>query len=186
MTEPDRLQRETPRRLIAAATEAFNTDGFDGTDSNRIARRAGFAPQTFYRWFADKTEIFIQVYLTWQDQEATALQALIADAAEDEALVKVCVAHHTAYRQFRRSLRRLAIEDPRVRAARAEGRRRQLAKLAALQIDSSPAELAVRLLQVERLADAIAEGEFADLGLTDAAAQRELARLIRELRGRAA
>ena len=35
----------------------FIESGYAGTDTNRIARRAGFAPQTFYRWFADKTAI---------------------------------------------------------------------------------------------------------------------------------
>lgn len=186
MTEPesDRFQRETPRRLIAAAADEFNAQGFDGTDTNRIARRAGFAPQTFYRWFSDKTDIFIRVYEAWQREEVDALQALLAEAADDAALVRVCIAHHTAHRQFRRSLRRLAIEDPRVRAARASSRQRQIAQLSALRPERRPEDLAARLLQVERLADAIAEGEFADMGMTDIAAERELARLIRELRGR--
>ena len=41
----------TRERLIRAALRAFGRGGFQGTDSNRIARAAGFAPQTFYRWF---------------------------------------------------------------------------------------------------------------------------------------
>ena len=61
MVDSDEV-KTTPERLIAAAAAEFREAGFAGTDSNRIARRAGFAPQTFYRWFKDKTEIFIAVY----------------------------------------------------------------------------------------------------------------------------
>jgi AcrR family transcriptional regulator len=43
----------TSNDLIAAAAAEFNEFGFSGTDTNRIARRAGYAPQTFYRWFKD-------------------------------------------------------------------------------------------------------------------------------------
>ena len=43
-------------------------------------------------------------------------------------------------------------------------------------------DLAVRQFQFERLADAIAEGEFADMGLGEDAARAEFARLIDELR----
>src|SRR5215470_8598720 len=56
----------TGEKLVRAAAREFNEHGFLGTDTNRIARRAGFAPQTFYRWFGDKTEIFIKVYEQWQ------------------------------------------------------------------------------------------------------------------------
>lgn len=178
----DRMQRDTPRRLVAAAAEAFNTLGFDGTDTNRIARSAGFAPQTFYRWFTDKTDIFIRVYEDWQRQEAAAMRALIADAADDSELVRACVAHHAAYLMFRRSLRRLAIEDPRVRAARAESRLRQIEKMTRMTPGLDRADLAARLLQIERLADALAEGEFADMGFETAAAEAALGRLIRSLR----
>ena len=56
--EPQRMDASTRTsgtgtKLIAAAAAEFNDHGFSGTDSNKIARRAGFAPQTFYRWFKD-------------------------------------------------------------------------------------------------------------------------------------
>jgi AcrR family transcriptional regulator len=67
MTEPAAGVAADPKpstreRLVQAAAAEFREQGFAGTDTNRIARRAGFAPQTFYRWFTDKTEIFIAVY----------------------------------------------------------------------------------------------------------------------------
>lgn len=179
----DRLQRETAQKLLAAAASEFNEQGFEGTDTNKIARRAGFAPQTFYRWFADKTEIFIKVYETWQQQELGILRKLMAENAPDARLVQAVVAHHRAHLRFRRSLRRLVAEDDRVRAARAHSRLRQIEfvnRERGAPID--PGRLAAALLQLERLSDAIAEGEFADMGLDSAPAEAVLAELIHELR----
>src|SRR5688572_2853570 len=51
--------------LLDAARAEFDEAGFEGTDTNRIARRAGYAPQTFYRHFADKTTIFVETYHRW-------------------------------------------------------------------------------------------------------------------------
>ena len=56
----------TRERLVEAAADAFNAHGFHGTDTNKIARAAGFAPQTFYRHFEDKLAIFIAVYEAWR------------------------------------------------------------------------------------------------------------------------
>ena len=114
---------DTGKLLLKAAAAEFNQRGFDGTDTNRIARRAGFAPQTFYRWYKDKEEIFIEVYREWQSSEAQAIGSLLQVDADDAALVNACVGYHESYRKFRRSLRQLSYERPRVRAARAESRR---------------------------------------------------------------
>ncbi len=54
-----RRSDDTRDRLVAAAARAFNRAGYHGTDSNRIARAAGYAPATFYKHFADKRAIFV-------------------------------------------------------------------------------------------------------------------------------
>jgi len=174
----------TPARLLAAAMAEFNQHGFSGTDSNRIARRAGFAPQTFYRWYKDKTAIFIAVYRAWWDEERGALQALIAREAPSAELVEAAVAHHRRHLRFRRSLNQLSVENEEVRAARAEARVGQIGQLRAWGAAAyiSDEQIAVRLFQLERLSDAIAEGEFGVQGLTDAAARAEVALLIDRLR----
>ena len=174
----------TRQRLIAAAATEFREAGFMGTDSNRIARRDGFAPQTFYRWFKDKTEIFIAVYRAWEEEELRAVNALLVEGADDEAVVEATVAHHRAWLKFRRSLRALSVENAQVRAARAESRLRQVAWIAQWTGPRAPAanEIAARLLQLERLTDAIAEGEFIDMGMTEAAARRLLVEILAELR----
>jgi AcrR family transcriptional regulator len=174
----------TRERLIAAAAAEFREASFAGTDSNRIARRAGFAPQTFYRWFKDKTEIFIAVYRAWEDEELRAVNALVVEGADSEAVVEAGVAHHRAWRKFRRSLRALSVENAQVRAARAESRLRQVAWIAQWKGPRAPAkdEIAARLLLLERLTDAIAEGEFVDMGMTEDAARRLLVEILAELR----
>jgi len=174
----------TRTRLVDAAALEFNERGFSGTDTNRIARRAGFAPQTFYRWFDDKTAIFIAAYQIWEDAEREMLGDLLARKASTKRLVDAVVAHHRAHLIFRRSLRQLALDDPLVRRARADSRKRQIEQIKRWQQrpDADAADIAVELLKMERLADALAEDEFADLGLRALAVENALAEIIDALR----
>jgi AcrR family transcriptional regulator len=178
------MSSDTRARLIDAAALEFNERGFAGTDTNRIARRAGFAPQTFYRSFANKTEIFIAVYRAWEDTERALLGDLLARRAPTQRLVDTVVAHHRAHRIFRRSLRQLSLDDPDVRQARSDSRKRQLEQIRVWQ--QRPAadleSLAVTLLTMERLADALADDEFEDLGLRPRAVENALAEIIDALR----
>lgn len=181
-------ESDTKTLLLEAAAAEFNEGGFSGTDTNRIARRAGFAPQTFYRWFKDKIEIFIAVYQTWEDVERRTLGRLLADNATTKQLIDALVAHHRDYKVFRRSLRLLSLDDETVRRARAASRVRQIAQLqewrgkSGRYKDADDAALATLLLQMERLADALAEQEFEDMNVSPAAAQRALADIIEGLR----
>ncbi len=170
--------------MIAAAAREFNRHGFSGTDTNKIARRAGFAPQTFYRWFRDKTEIFVAVYRAWEEEERGVLGALLAENASPRRLVDAIVEHHRRYRVFRRSLRHLTLEDPVVRKARAESRMRQIERIRLSLGSSAPKtdEIATILFQIERLSDAIADEEFADLGVDDKIPRAALEELLARLR----
>jgi len=107
-TPKPKRKRNTRQDLVEAAIAEFETVGFEGTNTNRIARAAGYAPQTFYRHFDDK----------------------------------------------------------------------KIDRLAAITAGRTRAELAADLLKIERLADAIAEGEFEDLQIGEDAALSELAQLL--------
>jgi AcrR family transcriptional regulator len=174
----------TPARLIAAASEEFRRRGYSGTDTNRIARRAGFAPQTFYRWFRDKTQIFLAVYRAWEEEERAVLARLMSANAPSSQVVAAILKHHRVYRIFRRSLRQLTLEDPTVRKARAQSRTRQIerirASMGAAARDFS--EVATLLLQIERLCDGIADDEFADLGVDQRVPRAAIAELQRHFR----
>ena len=183
--KPVRPVKDTGAKLLEAAAKEFRAHGFFGTDTNKIARRAGFAPQTFYRWFADKTAIFLAVYRAWEEEEKNVLADLYRRSATVGDMVDAVVAHHRKYLLFRRSLRQLSVEDAAVRRARAESRLRQIERFRKWQGDASldTAQIATMLFEVERLCDAIAEGEFVDLGLDDGMARNTVADLMARMRG---
>jgi AcrR family transcriptional regulator len=184
--KPARDSAATRAALLNAAEAEFNAHGFEGTDTNRIARAAGFAPQTFYRHFKDKRAAFLAVYERWWKDESAALEKAGGGGAPGgEAAGRVALAFHTKWRGFRRALRHLAIVDPKVRAARTAARRAQIARIRELanQASRSDQELAGALLKAERICDAAAEGELADLGLSPAAAKALVAQALKELLG---
>lgn len=169
----------TRAALIAAARLEFEESGFDSTQSNKIARRAGFAPQTFYRHFADKIEVLLAVYERWMIEEQEALNA----ARGPRQVARTLLAHHRSSLKFRRALRTLAVTDARVRAARADSRRAQIERLKRLlpQLAKvADARLARGLLVIERIADACSEGEFLDLQVSAEAAEAQLMTCLEE------
>src|SRR5215469_8266321 len=184
--KPGRDPAATFAQLLAAAEREFNAHGFDGTDTNRIARAAGYAPQTFYRHFVDKRAAFLAVYDRWWKGESAALERPAQERPADvDAAARVALAFHTKWRGFRRALRHLAIVDAKVRSARTKARRAQIARIREFTGDDarSDQELIAALLKAERLADAAAEGELTDLGLSPAAAKTLLVAAIAELFG---
>ena len=179
---------ETRERLVQAAAECFNRDGFDGTDSNRIARAAGYSPGTFYKHFADKVAIFLAVYDEWVSREWRDVSLTLAEGgtATEQAhrIVDIFLAHHRRWRGIRASLRALVTTEPTVREVYREQRRRQFVLLDELQRKlggptTSREENALLLFSIERTADAVAEGEAEALGLGEEALRALLADLVR-------
>lgn len=54
--------KATRTAILSAAEAEFCRRGYFATDSNTIARRAGYAPGTFYLHFKDKLDVFLAVY----------------------------------------------------------------------------------------------------------------------------
>jgi AcrR family transcriptional regulator len=180
-TTADRAAPSATRAaLIAAARAAFTSVGYAGTDTNRIARAAGFAPQTFYRHFPDKAAIFAEVHARWVDDLLAAMTA----APSVPAAARALIAAHRRQRVFRRALRELALTDRRVRATRARHRQAQLAALTDRGSPLTGAGRAAWLLGVERWVDALVDGELADLGIDRATAVATLEQLLARGLGR--
>jgi AcrR family transcriptional regulator len=62
--EPDFRQDRARRSylaLIDAATHLFGTHGYDAIGTPEIAQRAGVSVGTFYRYFDDKKEVYLEV-----------------------------------------------------------------------------------------------------------------------------
>jgi AcrR family transcriptional regulator len=178
---------DTRARLIEAALAEFNAVGYHGTDSNRLARAAGYAPGTFYRHFPDKKAIFLAAYAARVGRELAEIDDRIVRAPTLPALARAVVAflvtHHRKWRGLRASLRSLAVTDPDARAFQLQVRRGQLERIEQVRLSrglsARPREdHAVLLLVLERVADAIAEGEIAEMGLSERAATRALERLV--------
>jgi AcrR family transcriptional regulator len=131
-----RAPEETRKNLITAAAKLFNTAGYFSTDSNRIAREAGYAPGTFYVHFADKLAIFLEVYRWWADLEwqviISALSRSASRPSQNTRIAKAVLQHHREWRIFRSSLRALTATDERVHEARIKQRQRQIGQIADL------------------------------------------------------
>ena len=174
---PARAPEETRSKLVEAAGRLFNSVGYFGTDSNRIAREAGYAPGTFYVHFADKREIFLEVYRGWVSSEWQAIAAAIAPekgaaaGSQNLRIAQAVLRHHREWRMFRKSLRALTVTDERVHRARVTERARQIAQAAELLrargVTQTPARIYANLLLFEILCDAVADGDTATLGLKE-------------------
>ena len=165
---------DTRERLIAAAAQLFNKAGYHGTDSNRIARQAGYSPGVFYKHFQDKREIFLAVYEKWVASEwkaaALYLEAGGSRPAVARRLIQNLVEFHTRWKGMRASLIGLVFADAKIRSFYREQRRRQLNVMAKLrrQIGAPQhrrEEDAILLFTLERAGDAIAHKELPALGV---------------------
>src|ERR1700722_8489068 len=115
----DRPRRGTPEqtraRLVATAGEIFNAAGIHGTDSNQIAKEAGYATGTFYKHFKDKREAFLAVYEAWVSSEWSAIDTELSAGRNPEEtarrLVKLSIDFHTKWRGLRASLIELVFTD---------------------------------------------------------------------------
>src|SRR5271169_3016058 len=118
-SRPSRIRQPNKTRdaLLEAAARIFNSDGYHGTDSNRIAREAGYAPGTFYVHFADKLAIFLDVYENWMSTEWSSIEAILNCGGSARALrtrlSRAVLAHHRKWRTFRASMRALSATDER-------------------------------------------------------------------------
>jgi AcrR family transcriptional regulator len=166
---------DTRARLIAAAATQFNQAGYHGTNSNRIAREAGYAPATFYKHFADKREIFFAAWESWVAREWSEVATAIGETRDPDLLaariVELTLALHVRWRGLRTSMHVLAASDPIARRFHRAQRRRQLELLAEMRggarvASRSAEEDAILLFTLERTCDAIALGEARDLGLS--------------------
>jgi AcrR family transcriptional regulator len=187
-----RAPDQTRGKLIAAAARLFNSVGYFGTDSNRIAREAGYAPGTFYLHFPDKLAIFLEVYGRWVDLEWQAIATVLAPdrpgRSEGGRVARAVLRHHRQWRMFRASLRALTVTDERVHQARVAQRTRQIAQttdlLRSRGVRRTPARVYASLLLFEILCDAVADGDAASLGIKERDVLAHLAADVAALIGR--
>ncbi|HWZ97897.1 MAG TPA: TetR/AcrR family transcriptional regulator [Candidatus Dormibacteraeota bacterium] len=176
---PPRPRRGSPQqtrdRLVAAAAILFNRAGYHGTDSNRIAKAAGYSTGVFYKHFKDKREIFLAAYETWVASQWKEVEKVLFAGGSNRDIARQLVAlsidFHTRWRGLRSSLRELVFSDATVRRFYRKQRKRQLDLMAELRKKrQTPShrreEDVIHLYTTERTYDAIAQGELRELGLS--------------------
>ncbi|BBX41454.1 TetR/AcrR family transcriptional regulator [Mycobacterium simiae] len=177
-----RWEPDARERLVAAALDLFNEQGYDETTVTQIAERAGLTKSTFFRHFPDKRDLLA----AGQDAIAQLLRDGIAAAPADATpLTAVCCGLKSAAAAFTSFNRELA---PRLKAAIAASRELQernalkqiglaLAMAEALQSRGVPEPTAVLAAELGALAfkKAYARwGEPGDSGDLGAMACQEL------------
>lgn len=123
--EPD-FRQERARRsylaLIEAAIELFSAAGYDAVGTPEIAERAGVAVGTFYRYFDDKHEIYLEVARqNLMEAYRATIEGLgperFVGRARRETIsetIAVLFQHVLARPQLSRSLVEMSLRDPAV------------------------------------------------------------------------
>lgn len=81
-----RWQPGATERLVIAAVELFNEQGYDATTVAQIAERAGVTKSTFFRHFSDKRELLVAGQETLSRLMADGIAEAPADASPLEAV----------------------------------------------------------------------------------------------------
>ena len=118
---------ETRARLVAAAKEIFERDGFLDARISDIAERAGLSHGSFYHYFESKEEVFREVALEVDEQLTAPMYDVIFDRAFEaspyERLRTAIRMHLERYRDEARIMgviEQVSRIDPEVSAARYE------------------------------------------------------------------
>ena len=132
---PEAVLRDTPRQefrqqrsrrsyqaLLDAATELFARHGYDAVGSPEIAEEAGVAVGTFYRYFADKHEIYLEIMrrmmISAYDQTIARLtpERFVGKARHEtiSEAVGVMFEHVLSRPQLTRSFMEMSLRDPQV------------------------------------------------------------------------
>lgn len=164
--------RATYDALMAAAGEVFAEKGFDATQTPDIARRAGVSVGTFYRYFADKRQAFIEMITEYLEQAYEAVMSnLTPDAfavtrtprdkrAAVDHVIDVLFHNAAEHPDLHFVFLAMSMRDPEVAAIRLRFEQRGRQALAALIETVVPAG---------RIPDAMAAAEVIQLAAEEAA-----------------
>jgi len=129
-TRAPRFQQERSKRTFAALVDAaetlFSEHGFDATGSPEIARKAGASVGTFYRYFDDKKQVFLEVVRRHLDEKMTSTLDGIAPSAlaGKERAETIAMTIETLFRSvtqhpgLNRAIEEMALRDADVAALR--------------------------------------------------------------------
>jgi AcrR family transcriptional regulator len=141
---------QTRARLLAAAKEIFEENGFLDARISDIAERAGLSHGSFYHYFDSKEEVFREVAEAVEDQLSAPMGSVILDPTSDatplERIRRGIRLHMESYQREARIMgviEQVSRYDEDVKAARAKRRRHY----------ANQVEEAIRQLQRHQLMD---------------------------------
>jgi AcrR family transcriptional regulator len=123
--EPDFHQDRARRSylaLIEAATELFGSQGYDAVGTPEIAQRAGVSVGTFYRYFDDKREIYLEIARRtlaagYRQTLANLGPERFVGRARHETIsetIAILFDHVLSQPELMRSFREMSLRDPQV------------------------------------------------------------------------
>src|SRR6056297_30799 len=84
--------KETKNSIIRAARELFADNGYHGTNSKEIAARAGVSTGSFYSYFDDKKQVFMEVFRGYYrditESVFGSIQVDITESADKRSLIR--------------------------------------------------------------------------------------------------
>src|ERR1044071_938397 len=123
--EPDFRQDRARRSYLAlldAATALFSVHGYDAVGTPEIAQRAGVSVGTFYRYFTDKHEIYLEIarrtmVAGYHKTIANLGPERFAGRARHETIsetIAILFDHVLSQPELTRSFREMSLRDPQV------------------------------------------------------------------------
>jgi AcrR family transcriptional regulator len=113
---------ETKNRILLAAKDQFAKNGFHGTNAKEIAAAAGVSVGSFYSYFKDKKELFMDIFKEHIEEKIVRiLGEHVVDPSNRKQsvylLIKAMLDAHSPYPQFHREALAMRYSDPEVEAA---------------------------------------------------------------------
>lgn len=145
---------EKKRRILDAALELIDRDGYHGAGAKEIAAAAGVATGSFYRYFRDKKAVLLAVMARMEEGMLRAVFGLgerlrgegLNERRVLEAVVAFAIEAHREHKGFHREVLALQLTDPDVAEV---ARRREAAVVAALAGFLEPLRGALRVRDPE-------------------------------------
>jgi AcrR family transcriptional regulator len=172
----------TKQQIVEAAMKLFSEKGYHHTNTKEIAALAGVATGSFYSYFKDKREVFIEALHTYQIKfNGLVIDYLERTMAEQgdprkmmEGLIRVLVQAHDFFKGFHNDLLVMRLEDPEIDRMLREEEKRDI-EMTRSRIAQWQAELRVSDINTASLIVFAATHRIVDmisLGKTDIPADR--------------
>ncbi len=112
---------ETKNRILVAAKDQFAKNGFHGTNAKEIATAAGVSVGSFYSYFKDKKELFMDIFREHIEEKVVRIlgEHQVDPNNRKESvyrLIKAMLDAHEPYPQFHREVLAMRYSDPEVEA----------------------------------------------------------------------